>query len=111
MILEVEPRSADFRSILPRYVLESGSACVDCDASVGKSFHLQGMSSQTKTLRFCPSPPPLYHIRHVDANLPKMDGGGASIPTLYIHRGVGYHLCVVWVGGSIMQRNVVLLRG
>ena len=30
IVLEIELWGADSRSILPRYVLKSGSACVDC---------------------------------------------------------------------------------
>ena len=61
--LKIQQRDADFRSILPSYVLKNGSACVDLLVCVWNPLHFHKKETRkTKTSRFSPPSPPRCHF-------------------------------------------------
>ena len=88
IVLDIGQWSSDSRSILPRYVIKSGSACIDCTVCVGNPLHSHKMTSKTKTSRFPQTYPPQYHFLNRYAYLRQIDNCEASNPTVCIHAKV-----------------------
>ena len=68
--VEIEPRGAESRSILPRYVSKNGTACVSDIPIMWNPLHSHISRSKTNSSRFFSTSPFRYHFRRRYMNLP-----------------------------------------
>ncbi len=82
--VEIEPRGADSRSILPRYVSKNGTVC-DCDVPImWNPLHSHTSTSKTKTSSISSASPFNYHFLHRYTNLTQIDDTKASVRTVCV---------------------------
>ena len=68
--VEIEPRGAESRSILPRYVLKNGNT-FECNVPIMRNpLYSHTSTSRTKTSSFSSASPFNYHFLHRHINLP-----------------------------------------
>ena len=60
--VEIEPRGAESRSILPMYVSKNGTACVSDIPVMWNPLHSHIRTSKIKTFRFSSASPSKYHF-------------------------------------------------
>ena len=90
--VEIEPRGAESRSILPRYVSKNGTACV-CDVLIMWNPLLSHIRrSKTKTYRFSSTSPFTYHFLRRYINKAPIIDGKASNRMLHTHSKSLKHL-------------------
>ena len=83
MVPQVEPKGDEFRSNLPRNVLEGGIVCMDYPVGVGNPLHYHKMTGEIHV----PEPPrgsPLGNkFLRKCTNLPQIEDGKASLRIVY----------------------------
>jgi hypothetical protein len=95
--VEIEPRGAESRSILPRYVSKNGTAC-ECNVSImWNPLHSHIWTSKTKTSSFLSTSPFNYHYLHRHINLRQIDDTKASVRTVCTHTDTKKHSSGYWV--------------
>ena len=82
---EIEPRGAESRSILPRYVSKNGTACVSDIPIMWNPLHSHLLRSKIKSSSFSSTSPSKYHILRRYINKPPTIDGKASDLMLHIH--------------------------
>jgi len=80
--VKIEPRGAESRSILPRYVSKNGTAW-ECDVPImWNPLHSHTWTSKTKTSSFSSASPFNYNFLHRYTNLHQIDDTKASVRTV-----------------------------
>ena len=83
--VKIEPRGAESRSILPRYVSKNGIAC-ECDVPImWNPLHSHLLRSKTKSSSFSSTSTSKYHILRRYTKLPPIIDGKAPIRIVYTY--------------------------
>ena len=83
--VEIEPRGAESRSILPRYVLKNGTACVSDIPIMWNPLHSHLLRSKIKSSSFSSTIPFRYQFRRRYMNLPPTIDHRASSRIVYTY--------------------------
>ena len=83
--VEIEPRGAESRSILPRYVSKNGTACVSDIPIMWNPLHSHLLRSKLKCSSFSSISPFIYHFRWRYINKAPIIDGKASNRMLHTH--------------------------
>ena len=83
--VEIEPRGAESRSILPRYVSKNGTACGSEIAIMWNPLYSHIMTSKTKSSSLSSTSTSKYHFRCRYINKPRTIDGKASNRMLHTH--------------------------
>ena len=89
--VEIEPRGAESRSILPRYISKNGNACVSDVPIMWNPLHSHIWTSKTKTSRLSSTSPSRYYFRHRYTKLPEIVDTKGSNWILYTPAKVLLH--------------------
>jgi len=109
--VKIEPRGAESRSILPRYVSRNRTACVSDIPIMWNPLHSHMLRSKTKTSRLSSTTPSRYHFRHRYTNLPQIVDTKDSNGILYTPAEVLYHYFDSWVDAFVNLHHVNLFGG
>ena len=83
--VEIEPRGAESRSILPRYVSKNGTACGSEIAIMWNPLYSHIMTSKTKSSSLSSTSTSKYHFRCRYINKPRTIDGKASNRMVHTH--------------------------
>ena len=83
--VRIEPRGAESRSILPRYVSKNGTACVSDIPIMWNPLHSHMSRSKTNSSRFSSTVPFRYQHRRRHMNLPPTIDHRASSRIVYTY--------------------------
>jgi hypothetical protein len=109
--VEIEPRGAEPRSILPRYVSKNGISG-ECDVPImWNPLHSHKGTSKTNSFRFSSTSPSKYHVIHRHMNISQIDDTKASVRTLCTHPDIQKHPSGYWVHNCPKLCGVVSFGG
>ena len=95
--VEIEPRGAESRWILPRYVLKNGNT-FECNVPIMRNpLYSHTSTSRTKTSSFSSASPFNYHFLHRYINLPQIDDTKASVRTVCTQTDTQWHRAGYWI--------------
>ena len=83
--VEIEPRGAESRSILPRYVSKNGTACVSDIPIMWNPLYSHIRTSKIKSSSFSSTSPFIYHFLRRYTKLPPTIDGKASNRKVYTY--------------------------
>ena len=107
--VEIEPRGAESRSILPRYVSKNGTACVSDIPIMWNPLHSHLLRSKIKSSSFSSTSPFIYHFRCRYINKAPIIDGKASNRMLHTHsESYSIYSIQLWTGSIISSNYVVL---
>ena len=89
--VEIEPRGAESRSILPRYVSKNGTACVSDISIMWNPLHSHLLRSKIKSSSFSSTSPFICHFRRRYMNLPPTINHRAFNQMVHTHSERLYH--------------------
>ena len=89
--VEIEPRGAESRSILPRYVSKNATACVSDIPIMWNPLYSHIRTSKIKTFRFSSASPSKYHFCCRYTNKPPTIDGRASNRMVHTHSESLWH--------------------
>ena len=95
--VEIEPRGAESRSILPRYVSKNGTACVSDIPIMWNRLYSHLLRSKIKTSSFSSTSPFIYHFLRRYINLPQIDDTKASVRTVCTQTHTQWHRADYWI--------------